>query len=315
MKPMNWKRLFFACLPFCIPLLLHQPFVFGDPCGLFQNGYAPVAQMITICTLSDGQTCYNPMVVTHRPCLTTSMNSECYPDPVKCTSYCTINVIIGSGPCVPIPLPGGGGEEDCVPEDCPDGSIWDFEQCRCASTNSPILVSSRGNRIELTDATDGADFDLDGDGSAERLGWTKADSDDAFLALDRNGNGIIDDGTELFGTYSPQFASPEPNGFHALAWHDDPANGGNGDGSITTEDEVFSHLLFWFDRNHDGVSQPSELKPITASNVIRISFEYRQSRRLDRFGNEFRYISNVTIGTPGRGLQRKFAVDVYLVGG
>lgn len=299
----------------CVCLWLGGAALFGDPCGLFQNGYAPVAQVITICTLADGPNCNAPMVVTHRPCLPTLMNSECYPDPVQCTPYCAINVIIGSGPCVPIPLPGGGGEENCVPEECPDGSIWDFDQCRCASTNSPILVSSRGNRIELTDPVEGVDFDLDADGATERLGWTRAGNDDAFLALDRNGNGVIDDGTELFGNYAPQFDSPDRNGFHALAWLDDPANGGNGDGSITAEDEVFSHLLFWFDWNHDGVSQPDELQSISAANVVGLGLQYRESRRLDRHGNEFRYLSTVLVSTPGGGLQRKFAVDVFLVGG
>lgn len=170
--------------------------------------------------------------------------------------------------------------------------VWLPDECLC-SMASPIVVDMMGNGCRLTDAPAGVDFDINGDGRREHLSWTAASSDEAFLALDRNGNGQIDDGAELFGNFTAQPATSDPNGFIALAEFDKASNGGNEDGMISANDAVFSSLLLWEDSNHDGVSEPAEIHPLAGQSITAIELKYRTSNKSDIYGNVFRYRAKV----------------------
>jgi hypothetical protein len=195
-------------------------------------------------------------------------------------------------------------EDDCVRAGYP--MTWDAVNCRCVwrpgecgggFNCSPVVVDVLGNGFKLTSLPAGVTFDLDADGTRGWLAWTARDSDDAWLAMDRNGNVRIDNGTELFGNFTPQpepIGGSEPNGFLALAEYDKASHGGNGDGKIDRADAVFSSLLLWQDRNHNGTSELPELHPLTELGLEAIDLNYESSRRVDRFGNEFRYRSKVT---------------------
>jgi hypothetical protein len=157
-------------------------------------------------------------------------------------------------------------------------------------------------------------FDINNDGIKNQVPWTLPLTDDAWLSLDRNSNGVIDNSLELFGNYTLQ---PEPtggegrNGFLALAEFDKLENGGNGDGSIDRRDAIFLSLLLWQDTNHNGMSDSSELHTMSEFGLAVLDLKYKQSKRTDEHGNQFRYrakVKDVNGAQVGR-----WAWDVFLV--
>jgi hypothetical protein len=137
----------------------------------------------------------------------------------------------------------------------------------------------------LSGADDPVSFDLDASGTPERVTWTARGSAIAFLALDRNGNGVIDNGSERFGNHTPlPSGGIAANGFAALAAFDD-----NHDGVIDASDAIWPHLLLWVDANHDGISQPDELTRLTDSGITRLALTDHWTGRRDAVGNTLRY--------------------------
>lgn len=205
----------------------------------------------------------------------------------------------------------GGLEEELEAACVANGGIWK----PCRGCFSPIVIDTNGDGFSLSNAAMGIDFDIDGDGDDERIAWTGANSDDAWLVLDRNNNGRIDDAAELFGNYTPQPSSVpinERNGFLALAYFDTAEQEGNGDGQIDSRDKVFSFLRLWKDTNRNGVSEPHELYTLPALGIGSIELRYKESKRTDEHGNRFRYRAKVR---DARGFQvGRWAWDVFLVG-
>ena len=190
-------------------------------------------------------------------------------------------------------------------------AAWAFLATRRLS----IDLDDRG--IPLTDPGHGVVFDIAASGKPVRVSWTPPGSGDAFLALDRNNNGTIDDGSELFGNHTTQPPTTQKgglNGFLALAEFDRVENGGNGDGWITEDDAVYSQPRLWIDSNHDGVSQPGELKTLAECGVRAIALHYTLAKLTDASGNQFRFRSHAIMDRDltQSGPIRRAAVDVIL---
>lgn len=173
---------------------------------------------------------------------------------------------------------------------------------------SPVVLDLAGDGFAFTNLRNGVKFDIDGDGRKERSAWTALGSDDSFLVLDRNRNGLVDGASELFGDSTPLLSGETAHhGFQAL-FELDTRSGGNNNGYIDPGDSVYPRLLLWRDANQDGVSAPGELTSLTAAGITAIDVSYRVRALRDANDNWLRFWSAAYLGN-----QRIEAVDVFFL--
>lgn len=169
---------------------------------------------------------------------------------------------------------------------------------------SPIVIDLDGDGVETLPIGDKF-FDLDADGLSESTGWVN--SDDGLLVHDRDGNGRISNGTELFGNHSLLAnGDTAQNGFQALAEYDN-----NGDGLVNAQDASYASLQVWRDLNGNGVSDEGELQSLADAGVLSISTGYTNSSHVDAHGHEHRQVATVMLsnGTASTAADVWFKVD------
>jgi len=147
----------------------------------------------------------------------------------------------------------------------------------------PLSFDLNGDGVINTlSLSDGVNFDIDNNGFAEKTAWIGAE--DGLLVLDRDGNGFIDGGAELFGTETllsnGQLAA---NGFEALKEFDD-----NQDGVIDSNDAVFNDLRMWVDADSDGFSDEGEQLSLNELDINSIDLNYTANFFTDANGVQHR---------------------------
>ena len=154
----------------------------------------------------------------------------------------------------------------------------------------PMVLDLDGDGIETIapSSSNPILFDHDGDGIKNGTGWIK--SDDGFLVLDRNGNGLIDNGTELFGDSTPLNAGGKAvDGFAALVDQDT-----NQDGKVNAQDANWNNLKIWRDLNQDGISQSAELSTLAALGINGLNTGKTANSQVLPNGNEIADLGTYT---------------------
>ena len=158
---------------------------------------------------------------------------------------------------------------------------------------SPIVLDLNKNGITSTKLDNTVYFDHDNNGFKEATAWIE--KDDGLLALDKNGNGKIDNGSELFGNHTVSntaygYTDPKAtNGYEALKTYDI-----NNDNVIDEKDEIFSKLKIWKDENLNGITDEGELSSLADNNIKNIDLSYKEVT-IDENSNAVKQSSKVTL--------------------
>ncbi|NWD66974.1 putative Ig domain-containing protein [Pseudomonas gingeri] len=185
--------------------------------------------------------------------------------------------IINGFPNAVLSAMGIGSAAAAVDDDFKRKLARGFEQAEV--TRSPLIIDLDGNGVETLSVSEGVHFDLDGNGFSENTGWVG--KNDGLLVWDKNNNGQIDSGAELFGN-STKLSSGQnaANGFLALADLDESL-----DGVFDERDSTFSKLQIWRDVNSDGLVQAGELKSLKDSGISSFDLNYSEPGKIDANGD------------------------------
>ena len=159
-------------------------------------------------------------------------------------------------------------EDDDGGNDDDDGGRPDFDPAE--RLRDPLIIDLDGDRNVISGRDSvAAYFDIDNDGFSERVSWARAG--DGFLVRDLDGNGLIETGSELFGTGAVDSSAAQlqpfgEDGFAELALLDS-----NFDGAITAADTLFSQLRVWIDANLDARTDAGELVTLESLGIVSIS--------------------------------------------
>ncbi|MDP3514758.1 MAG: calcium-binding protein, partial [Sulfuritalea sp.] len=148
--------------------------------------------------------------------------------------------------------------------------------------SDPLILDLDADGLETigVNTTNPILFDHNGDGIQTATGWVKPD--DAFLVFDRNGNGGIDDGTELFGDSTDLYSGGKAaDGFAALAQEDS-----NLDGKVDSLDANWSSLRLWRDLDQDGISQAEELFTLEETGIAALNVAKTENAVVLANGNQ-----------------------------
>jgi len=154
-------------------------------------------------------------------------------------------------------------------------SVFTPEQKAAMPFVTPLVLDLDGNGVRTLGLEAGVQFDLAASGGKRNTGWVG--QGDGLLALDRNHDGVINDGSELFGS-ATQLADGRTagNGYQALASIDS-----NGDGVIDAKDALFGDLRVWVDANADGLSQAGELKTLGELHIASLQLNAQRGNAVD----------------------------------
>ncbi len=171
----------------------------------------------------------------------------------------------------------------------------------------PLTLDLDGDGIETLGTEAGVLFDHNANGMKQGTGWVSPD--DGLLAFDRNGNGTIDDGTELFGDNTIlSNGSIASDGFEAIADLDT-----NSDGVVDALDGQFSSLRVWRDLNSDGISQSNELARLDEMGISAISVHSHAAGTDQANGNTITRVGEFirSSGSKGKAGALDLAVDAF----